>query len=77
MKGKTLVGTVTNILCKRVSEEEAMKFALENYGVLATYIRGEYIDELKVKMPISKLKGYKGDKSKFFGTEEKLILKNR
>ncbi len=35
----TLTTTVTNILSKRVTEEEAKQFALDNYGILATYIR--------------------------------------
>lgn len=46
---KTLISAVTNILHKRVSEEEAKKFALENYGELATYIRQQFVEELKQK----------------------------
>ena len=43
----TLTTTVTNILCKRVTDEQAKQFALDNYGVLATYIRGQLIDKIK------------------------------
>lgn len=43
----TLITAVTNILCKRVTEEQAKQFALDNYGVLATYIRGQMIDKIK------------------------------
>lgn len=49
----TLTTTVTNILCKRVTDEQAKQFALDNYGVLATYIRGQLIDKIK------KVDGYK------------------
>jgi hypothetical protein len=47
MKGSNLVTTVTNILNKRVTEEEAKQFALNNYGILATYIRQEYVKSIK------------------------------
>ena len=43
----TLTTTVTNILSKRVTDEQAKQFALDNYGVLATYIRGQLIDKIK------------------------------
>jgi len=49
MKGKTLVGTVTNILHKRVTEKEAMEFALNNFGELACRIRQEAMDRLTKK----------------------------
>ena len=49
----TLTTAVTNILCKRVTDEQAKQFALDNYGVLATYIRGQLIDKIK------KVDGYK------------------
>ena len=49
----TLTTAVTNILCKRVTYEQAKQFALDNYGVLATYIRGQLIDKIK------KVDGYK------------------
>ena len=49
----TLTTTVTNILSKRVTDEQAKQFALDNYGVLATYIRGQLIDKIK------KVDGYK------------------
>lgn len=48
---KTLVTTVTNILCKRVTELEAMQFALNNYGVLCAHIRAEYIATVKEVVP--------------------------
>jgi hypothetical protein len=41
MKSKTLKGTVTNILLKKVTEEQAKQFALDNYGELCAYIRAE------------------------------------
>ena len=43
----TLTIAVTNILSKRVTDEQAKQFALDNYGVLATYIRGQLIDKIK------------------------------
>ena len=42
----TLTKTVTNILSKRVTDEEAKQFALNNYGILATYIRQQFITKL-------------------------------
>ena len=49
----TLTTTVTNLLNKRVTDEQAKQFALDNHGVLATYIRGQLIDKIK------KVDGYK------------------
>ena len=43
----TLTTTVTNLLNKRVTDEQAKQFALDNYGVLATYIRQEFINKIK------------------------------
>ena len=43
----TLTTTVTNLLNKKVTDEQAKTFALENYGVLATYIRQEFINKIK------------------------------
>ena len=43
----TLKTAVTNILSKKVTDEQAKQFALDNYGVLATYIRGQLIDKIK------------------------------
>lgn len=43
----TLTTTVTNLLNKKVTDEQAKTFALENYGVLATYIRQEFINSIK------------------------------
>ena len=43
----TLKTAVTNILGKRVTDEQAKTFALENYGILATYIRQEFINKIK------------------------------
>lgn len=49
MKGNNLISTVTNILNKKVTEEEAKQYALNNYGILATYIRQEYVKILTNK----------------------------
>ena len=49
MKGNNLISTVTNILNKKVTEEEAKDYALNNYGILATYIRQEYVKSLTSK----------------------------
>lgn len=49
MKPKNLISAVTNILNKKVNEEEAKEFALKNYGVLAAYIRNQYIESLTIK----------------------------
>lgn len=49
MKGNNLISTVTTILNKRVTEEEAKQYALNNYGILATYIRQEYVKSLTSK----------------------------
>jgi hypothetical protein len=43
----TLKTTVTNILHKRVTDDQAKQFALDNYGILATYIRQHFISSLK------------------------------
>ena len=43
----TLTTTVTNLLNKKVTDEQAKQFALDNYGVLATYIRQEFINSIK------------------------------
>jgi hypothetical protein len=43
----TLTTTVTNLLNKRVTDEQAKQFALDNYGILATYIRQQFISGLK------------------------------
>lgn len=45
----TLTTTVTNILCRRVTDEEAKEFALNNYGILATYIRQQFVTDFKSK----------------------------
>lgn len=42
-----LVTAVTNILNKRVTEEQAKQFALDNYGVLACYIKQNLIQSIK------------------------------
>ena len=44
---KNLVSAVTNILHKRVTEEEAKDFVLNQFGVLASYLRNEFIENLK------------------------------
>jgi hypothetical protein len=45
----TLIETVASILCKNVTEEQAKKFALENYGELAAYIRQQFVERLNIK----------------------------
>ena len=42
----TLVIAVTNILCKRVTEEEAKDFALNQFGVLNAYLRSLQVTEM-------------------------------
>lgn len=49
MKGETLVQAVTNILFKKVTEDEAKEFALKQYGVLSAYIRNKSKEALKSK----------------------------
>lgn len=49
MKGETLVSAVTNILYKKVTEAEAMQYALNNYGVLACYIRAKQLETIRKK----------------------------
>ena len=46
MRPQTLTQTVTNILLKRVTDEQAKEFALNHYGVLCTFIRAEQIKKL-------------------------------
>jgi len=56
MKGETLVQSVTNILLKPVTEQEAKDFALNQYGVLCAYIRNKQISkmtEIKSKKPLN------------------------
>ena len=52
----TLVATVTNILLRRVTEEEeeAKQFALNNYGVLCAYIRNQYVENVMKVNPAPK-----------------------
>ena len=42
----TLVVAVTNILCRRVTEEEAKDFALNQFGVLNAYLRSIQVTEM-------------------------------
>jgi len=60
----SLITTVTNILNKKVTEQEAKDFALNQYGVLATYIRQQLIDELAKTKPESDVYLGAGKKSK-------------
>lgn len=46
MKGNNLRATVTNILNKVVTEEEARIFASEQFGVLCAHIRAKQIEEV-------------------------------
>jgi hypothetical protein len=43
----TLTTAVTNILSKKVTDDQAKQFALDNYGILATYIRQQFVSSLK------------------------------
>jgi hypothetical protein len=43
MKPLNLVAIVTNILFRKVSDEEAKEFALKNFGELCAYIRAEQV----------------------------------
>lgn len=55
----TLTTTVTNILCRRVTDEEAKEFALNNYGILATYIRQQFVDDIQHhESKYTKIKNY-------------------
>lgn len=44
-----LVTTVTNILHKRVTEEQAKEYALNHFGELCTYIRNQHLDKFNIK----------------------------
>lgn len=46
---KTLTSTVTNILHKRVTEEQAKDYALNHFGELCTYIRNQQLDKYNIK----------------------------
>jgi hypothetical protein len=64
----TLTKTVTNILNKKVTEEQAKQFALDNYGILATYIRQQTIEGIMRERSKSKcIKVCKGVGDKFKG----------
>lgn len=41
-----LISTVTNILNKRVTEQEAKDFALNHFGELCTHIRQEFTQKI-------------------------------
>jgi hypothetical protein len=63
----TLTQTVTNILNKRVTDQEAKMFAFYNYGILATYIRGQLIDDImKQRKEGEKTVGNYGSSKKSF-----------
>lgn len=47
MQSKTLVSQVSKIIGRKVTDKEAQIFASEQYGVLATFIRNEFIDSLQ------------------------------
>lgn len=64
----TLTIAVTNILNKKVTEEQAKQFALDNYGLLATYIRQQMLEKIMRERAKSKcIKEYKGIGDKFKG----------
>lgn len=61
---KTLIGTVTNILHKRVTEEQALQWIKNNYGEFCTYIVNQRLDSLGItEKPVSVWK-VSGTKSK-------------
>jgi hypothetical protein len=63
----TLTQTVTNILNKRVTDEEAKLFALNNFGILASYIRNKSLENImKKRKEKLKLIGKFGSKKKSF-----------
>lgn len=43
---KTLIGTVTNILHKKVTEQEAKDYAFNHFGELCTHIRQEFTKKI-------------------------------
>ena len=49
---KDLISTVSKIANKKVNKYEAMEFAYKNFGELASFIRGELINELTKKREI-------------------------
>lgn len=59
---QNLKTVVTNILLKRVTEEQAKEYALNHFGELCTYIRQQFMDEYKLfnkEYPKWKLHGKK------------------
>lgn len=67
---QTLTTTVSNILGYEVTDTIAKNWALNNYGQLATHIRNEFLDSVKVRKKTKKeLK-----KIKVFGTISKKYL---
>nr|DAI89532.1 MAG TPA: hypothetical protein [Caudoviricetes sp.] len=72
----TLKIAVTNILSRRVTEEEAMRFALEQYGVLAAYIRHELALRLNptVKVKERKVSGKNTKKVSYINKAGKEII---
>lgn len=64
----TLTTAVTNILNKKVTDEYAKQFALDNYGILATYIRQQMLQGIMKERVKSKcVKECKGIGDKFKG----------
>lgn len=59
---KTLIGTVTNILHKRVTEEQALQWIKNNYGEFCTYIVNERLDKLGITNKQTGFKLYGRDK---------------
>lgn len=45
----TLVEVVSKIVREKVTEDQAKDFALDNYGILATYIRQQFVESIIYK----------------------------
>ena len=72
-----LTTAVTNILNKKVTEEQAKQFALDNYGLLATYIRQKMLEKIMRESAKSKcVKECKGIGDKFKGGKNNFKTNN-
>jgi hypothetical protein len=68
-----LIQTVSIILEKQVTEQEAKDFALEQYGVLASFIRNQVLD----KNIQNRNKPKKNTDIILFGSSSKKYLNNK
>lgn len=64
---KTLIGTVTNITHKRVTEEQALQWVKNNYGEFCTYIVNQRLDSLGITNKQTGFKLYGRDKVRIGG----------